>query len=125
MDIDLSGKAAIVTGGSLGIGKAIALELARSGVKVAIVARCQDVLDQAAADITSETGNQVLALSADVNDGESVATMVATAVEALGSADILVNSAGFVGGMVRGEITEASEDDLTVDLSTKLCGAFR
>ena len=46
MDIDLSGKAAIVTGGSLGIGKAIALELAKSGVKVAIVARRKDVLEQ-------------------------------------------------------------------------------
>jgi NAD(P)-dependent dehydrogenase (short-subunit alcohol dehydrogenase family) len=125
MDIDVGGKAAIVTGGSLGIGKAIALELARSGAKVAIVARRKEVLEQAAEDISTETGNEVLAIPADVNDRESVATMVATAVRELGSADILVNSAGFVGGMVRGEITEASEDDLTVDLSTKLFGAFR
>jgi NAD(P)-dependent dehydrogenase (short-subunit alcohol dehydrogenase family) len=50
--------------------------------------------------------------------------MVATAVRELGSADILVNSAGFVGGMVRGEITEASEDDLTGEIISAGGGAI-
>ena len=60
MDLGLKGKNAIVTGGSQGIGKAIARELAREGVDVAIVARNREKLDAAARELSSETGGRVI-----------------------------------------------------------------
>ncbi|HEU5190386.1 MAG TPA: SDR family NAD(P)-dependent oxidoreductase, partial [Methylomirabilota bacterium] len=59
MDLGLTGKKAIVTGGSLGIGKAIARELAREGADVAVVSRTKDVLEAAASEIAKETGRRV------------------------------------------------------------------
>jgi short-subunit dehydrogenase len=75
MDLGLKGKRAIVTGGSLGIGKAIARELAREGVEVAIVARSKDTLDAAARELTTETGQRVIALAADVTSKAQVDSM--------------------------------------------------
>ena len=66
MDLGLKGKKAIVTGGSLGIGKAIARELAREGADVAVVSRTKDVLEAAAGEIAAETGRRVIAIPADV-----------------------------------------------------------
>ena len=62
MDLGLQGKRAIVTGGSLGIGKAIARELAREGVDVAIVARTKETLEAAARELAAETGRRVIPL---------------------------------------------------------------
>jgi NAD(P)-dependent dehydrogenase (short-subunit alcohol dehydrogenase family) len=60
MDLELAGKTAIVTGGSRGIGKAIARELAREGVDVAIAARSPDVLKQTTAELEEETGRRIV-----------------------------------------------------------------
>ena len=79
MDLELTGKKAIVTGGSVGIGKATARELAREGVDVAICARRQDVLEQAAAELASETGRRIIPIVADTTSTESVNAMVARA----------------------------------------------
>ena len=76
MDLELTGKTAIVTGGSRGIGKAIARELAREGVDVAIVARTVDVLESAAAELAEETGRIILAIVADTGSDASVKAMV-------------------------------------------------
>src|SRR3954452_12871464 len=81
MDLGLKGKHAIVTGGSQGIGKAIARELAREGVDVAIVSRNKDSLEAAAKELSAETGGRVIAVSADVTKKEQVEAMVAKAVE--------------------------------------------
>ena len=125
MDLELQGKTALVTGGSKGIGKAIALELAREGVDVAIAARSQDTLDEAVREIASETGRKVVAISADTTSWDDVQRMVETTVSELGGVDILVNSAAMVGGQVRGTIDEADETDLIEDLDTKVVGYFR
>ena len=94
MDLNLAGKVAIVTGGSRGIGKAIALELAREGAHVAIVARAQAPLDEAVADIARQTSGSVKAIAADTGDDEAVKAMVAAVQAAFGRIDILVNCAG-------------------------------
>ncbi len=125
MDLELQGKTALVTGGSKGIGKAIALELAREGVDVAIAARSQDTLDEAAEEIRSATGRKVVAISADTTSWDDVQRMVETTVSELGGVDILVNSAAMVGGQVRGTIDDADEKDLIEDLDTKVVGYFR
>ena len=77
MDLGLEGKRAIVTGGSLGIGKAIARELAREGVDVVIVARTKDTLEAAARELAAETGRRVIPLVADVTSKAQVDAMVA------------------------------------------------
>ncbi|MBT6680626.1 MAG: SDR family NAD(P)-dependent oxidoreductase, partial [Chloroflexi bacterium] len=95
MDLGLTGKVAIVTGGSDGIGKAAATAMAEEGAKVAIVSRTQADLDAAAADIKSETGNNdILGIAADVTDEAQVQSMVDTVVGTWGGLDILVNNAG-------------------------------
>lgn len=125
MDLELQGKTALVTGGSKGIGKAIALELAKEGVDVAIAARSQDALDETAEEIRSATGRKVVAISADTTSWDDVQRMVDTTVSELGGVDILVNSAAMVGGQVRGTIDDAEEKDLIEDLDTKVVGYFR
>ncbi len=94
MDLGLTGKVAIITGGSEGIGFASALSLSREGARVAIAARRQDVLEAAAERIRRETGGEVLAVTADVRDEAQVKTLVQRVVEQWGTVDILVNNAG-------------------------------
>lgn len=104
MGYDLSGKRALVTGGGTGIGYAIALELAREGVSVAITGRRSDVLDHAARRVKDETGADVLAVAADTGDDESVRALVATVASAFGGIDILVNNAAEQPGPARAEL---------------------
>src|SRR3989442_11061956 len=92
MDFGLQGKHALVTGGSLGIGRAIALELAREGVDVAIVARSKDQLEATARELEAKTGRRVLPLVADVTSKEQVDRAVAQAAERLGGAHNLVHN---------------------------------
>ncbi len=125
MDLQLEGKRALVTGGSKGIGKAIALELAREGVDIAIAARSKDALDATAQEIAAETGRNVIGIPTDTTSWDDVQNMVATTVTELGGVDILVNSAAMVGGQVRGTLAEAQEKDLIEDLDTKVVGYFR
>ena len=125
MELELTGKTAIVTGGSIGIGKAVARELAREGVDVAICARRQQLLEQTAGELASETGRKIVPVVADTSQHESVQTMVDTAVEALGRVDILVNNAATPGGLVLGPLAESDEDDLLSDINTKVVGYFR
>lgn len=125
MDLQLEGKRAIITGGSVGIGKEIARQLALEGVDVAIGARRVDVLEAAAKDIESETGRNVIAIPTDTTSRESVDNMVQTAVTNLGGVDILVNNAAYPGGLVQGTLDDADEDALMADINTKVIGYFR
>jgi NAD(P)-dependent dehydrogenase (short-subunit alcohol dehydrogenase family) len=90
---DLSGRVALVTGGSKGLGRAIAMALARAGADVALVSRTQRTLDDAAAGVRA-LGHRVVTVSADVSDEESVQHAVRKVIEDLGRIDILVNNAG-------------------------------
>jgi NAD(P)-dependent dehydrogenase (short-subunit alcohol dehydrogenase family) len=89
----LAGKKAIVTGASRGIGRHIAIEFARQGADVAVVARSGDLL-QAVADEIVDLGRQSVVQVADVTDESQVAAAVDGAVEGLGGVDVVVNNAG-------------------------------
>jgi 3-hydroxybutyrate dehydrogenase len=86
----LNGKSALITGGGRGIGRAIALEFARNGARVAVAARTAEQVEQVAAEI----GGDAVALVCDVSDPESVARMFSRMREDFGNPDILVNNAG-------------------------------
>ena len=76
MDLELEGKVAIVTGGSKGIGRAIALELAREGVNLAICARTQETVEMAAKELALETGRVIVPIVADMTKTADVRNMV-------------------------------------------------
>jgi NAD(P)-dependent dehydrogenase (short-subunit alcohol dehydrogenase family) len=90
---ELDGKVALITGGSKGIGRAIALSFAEAGADVAVAARGAEALDKTAREI-EERGPRAMAITADVSDPEQVQAMVDTATSELGGIDILVNNAG-------------------------------
>ena len=127
MDLGLSGKRAVVTGGSLGIGKAIARELAREGVDVAIVARSKDTLETAAHELSTETGRRVIPLVADVTSRGQVEGAMAQAAAQLGGLHILVNSGSPPGGSATatGPIETVVDEDLLHDFDVKYVGALR
>ncbi len=89
---DLSGRVAIVTGASRGIGKSIAAEYARAGAKVALSSRKQDALDEAARDINAE-GGEAIGIAAHNGDKAALKNLVAQTVAHFGRLDILVNNA--------------------------------
>lgn len=127
MDLGLSGKRAIVTGGSKGIGKAIARELAREGCDVAIVSRSKADLDAAARELSTETNRRVIAIAADVTSREQVDRMIADAAQQLGGIHILVNSGSPPGGSpsATGPIEGLIDDELIHDFNVKYVGALR
>src|SRR6266705_3051637 len=127
MDLGLRGKRAIVTGGSLGIGKAIARELAREGADVAIVARTKDQLEAAATELAAETKRRVIPLACDVSNRAQVDAMVAQAATQLGGLHILVNSGSPPGGSATatGPIETIVDEDLLQDFNVKYVGALR
>jgi len=92
---ELEGRAAIVTGGGTGIGKATALLLARYGCDVAIAGRTVPVLEAAAAEIEAETGRRCIAVPTDAHQEEQVQAMVARTIDAFGRVDILSNNVGW------------------------------
>ncbi len=94
MDLRIDGRNALVTGGSLGIGRATAAELAANGVNVAIVARDAARLDAAASELSSNTGGRVVGIPGDMSNAVDIARVIDGAREALGGIDILVNNAG-------------------------------
>lgn len=93
MDLQLSGKVALVTAASKGLGKATAKQFAREGAKVAICAR-SEIVDKTAAEITSETGVEVLAIRADLTHQEDIERVIQATVEKFGGLDILVTNTG-------------------------------
>jgi len=125
MDLELAGRVAIVTGGSRGIGRAIAQELAREGVDVAVCARHRESLDETAKALAHATGRRIVPIVADTTSWESVTRMVETTLAQLGRIDVLVNNASTPGGLVRGALADADENALLEDINTKVLGYLR
>ena len=127
MDLGLQGRYALVAGGGRGIGKAIALDLAREGVDVAIASRTLGQLKETAREIEGETGRRVIPLVVDVTSREQVDRVVSEAANQLGGLHILVNSASLPGGSpsATGPIADLDEDELLSDFDVKYVGALR
>ncbi|MGD9893812.1 MAG: SDR family NAD(P)-dependent oxidoreductase [Dehalococcoidia bacterium] len=126
MDLQLSGRTALVTGGSRGIGKAIALVLAEEGVDLALIARTGSTLEEAAAEITRTTGRKALPLVADTGDTGAVDDAVTHAARELGRIDILVNCAARPGGAPPKPGVENLPDDAFMEqINVKVLGYLR
>jgi 3-oxoacyl-[acyl-carrier protein] reductase len=122
MDFGLEGKVAIVTGGSSGIGKAVALGLAAEGVEVAICGRDPEKLKTAAGEIESSTGKRPLAIPADVRNPENIKSFVAQVLERYSGVDILVNNAG---ASTPGSIDVIPDETWQNSIDTKVFGFIR
>jgi len=94
MDLELTGKVAIVGGASKGLGRACAQVLAQEGAKVALCSRTQKDLDRAAQEIRDTTGSDALAFAGDLDRPETIRDFIATTVQRFGRVDILVNNSG-------------------------------
>ena len=125
MDLQLSGKKAIVTGGSAGMGRAIARQLTREGCDVAIGARTEGRLRAAADEIAQETGRKVVPVVVDTLDGDSIKNFVHQAAEALGGIQILANCAARVGGTIPDSIDSISDEQIVTDFEEKFLGYYR
>lgn len=122
MEIRLAGRNALVTGGSLGIGRATALQLAVSGANVAITARDATRLAQVAEELSREAGRPVLAVPGDMGKSDDIERVVAAAREALGHIDILINNAG---ASPAGRIFDLTDEQWRSSFDVKLMGYMR
>ncbi len=118
---DLDGKAALVTGGSRGIGRAICLELARHGARVAVNYQSNAALAEAVVAEIAAAGGEAFAIQGDVAEGDDAAALVKATVDRFGALDILVNNAGITRD---GLLMRMSEDDWDAVHRTNLRGAF-
>jgi len=126
MDLQLAGKRAIVTGGSRGIGKAIALALAEEGVDVVIAARDLLALEATASSITRATGRRVIPIQADTGQDAAVDHLIERSIIELGGIDILVNNAATPGGSTpAARIAQVASQNLLDDVNIKAVGYLR
>ena len=122
LELGLSGKIAIVTGASEGLGRACAERLARAGARVAMCARRKDVLERAAGAIRAATGADLLALPTDVTRAAEVEAFVKATVDRFGGVDILVNNAGTSAAAGFEQVDDATWQ---ADIDVKLMAAVR
>ena len=122
MDLGISGRRALITGGSLGIGKATAAELAAEGVDVAICSRRPEPLEVTAQEIRDATGVKVVVIPTDLTDDDQARNFVEQGAKELGRVDIMVNNAGSSPG---GVLENLTEDDWAQSLQLKFMGYVR
>lgn len=128
MDLELVGKRAIVTGGSRGIGLAVAKALSAEGAHVALVARDAAKLEEARKAVLEAgglTAGQVITVSCDTGDDHAVRHMAADVAAAFGGVDILVNAAARVNSGATVGIAEFDEDEFNEQLNVKVLGYLR
>ena len=118
MDLKLSGKVAIVTGASRGIGRAIAQTLAAEGMKIVAVARSKDQLD----DLAKSVQTECLVQAVDLRKPESAKAVVDATIAKFGTIDLLVNNAG---ATKRGDFFELTDADWEDGFALKFFGAMR
>ncbi len=120
--VRLIGKVAVVTGGGRGIGRAIALALAREGADLCVAARTESQITSVAEEIRS-LGRKALTVCTDVTDQDQVESMAGAVRDTLGRVDILVNDAG--GGIEPKPVLESDPDLWVKDVDVNLIGAYR
>jgi 3-oxoacyl-[acyl-carrier protein] reductase len=119
MDFGLKGRTAIVTGASGGIGAAIARDLAREGVSLALcynLHECNELADE-----IRESGQEVIVIKGDVSKADEVSKLVRSSYDKFGRIDILVNNAGIA---VRGSIEDTKEEDWDRIMAVNLKSVF-
>ena len=122
MDLGIKGKAAIVTGGSRGIGREAARQFLEEGVRVMICGRNAETLEKTRADLAQATGGEVHSTVADMTKPHDIERLVAAAKDRFGTVDILVNNAG---QMYSGRFAAMTDEGLKEQLETKLFGFLR
>jgi 3-oxoacyl-[acyl-carrier protein] reductase len=122
MEVSLTGRSAVITGASKGLGLAMATQFATSGADVAILARRPQVLEEAKAQIGKTARGRVIAVPCDVSKAEQCQMAVGAAMDAFGKIDILVNNAGTSRAMPFEQITDEIWQE---DLDLKLFAAIR
>ena len=123
MEVRLDGKVALITGGSLGLGRAMAIRFAEAGASVGITARGEAALDSTAAEIQNISGsNRVATYACDVSNSDALEEMHKSITSELGPIDILVNNAGT---SQRGPFLDVSDELWQNDLDLKLFAAIR
>jgi NAD(P)-dependent dehydrogenase (short-subunit alcohol dehydrogenase family) len=126
LDLELRDKVAVVTGGNRGIGKAVAWQLAKEGVDVALLARDRALLEAAAAEIAQATKRRVKCYVADTGDDAAVKTAIAQVLGEFGRVDILVNCAAAVGGVGKPpKLAEITNEPFFADMNVKVMGYVR
>jgi 3-oxoacyl-[acyl-carrier protein] reductase len=122
MDLGIKGRAAIVTGGSRGIGRESARQFLEEGVRVMICGRNAETLERTRGELAKQTGGEIHATVADMTKEGDIAKLVAAAQERFGTVDILVNNAG---QMYSGRFGVMTDEGLKEQLETKLFGFLR
>jgi 3-oxoacyl-[acyl-carrier protein] reductase len=122
MDLGLTGKRVLITGGSMGIGRACARLFAQEGCSVAITARTPDVLERTAKEIEAETGSRLVPLPGDMSVQADVERVTAAAIAELGGVDVLVTCAGSSPG---GLMEDLTDDQWHSSLNLKFMGYVR
>jgi 3-oxoacyl-[acyl-carrier protein] reductase len=123
MKLGLDGRIALITGGSKGIGKAVARSLIAEGMHICICARDSDSLEQAAAELVAMSQCKVLAVPADVESRDDIKRLVQRTVDEFGRIDLLVNNAG--PGAVPGKFLSLSDEDWQRAVNVRIFGAVR
>jgi 3-oxoacyl-[acyl-carrier protein] reductase len=118
---DLTKRVALVTGGSRGIGRAVAISLAEAGAAVAVNYREKSAEAEAVAKAIRDKGGRAVAIAADVSKTAEVARMVAAVERELGPVDVLVNNAGI--GIIR-SVEDLTEEDFDVTIAVNLKSVF-
>ena len=121
--LSLDGKAIVVTGGGTGLGREMALALARAGADVAVAARRPGPIEETAARV-ADTGRRGLAVSTDVTDSAQVDRLFGDVLKEFGKVDVLVNNAGMVGGLGGKPIWDITDEEFRAGTDANLTGAF-
>lgn len=125
MDLQLIGKKALITGGSRGIGKAVARQLALEGVDCVICSRNEETLKETAMELSEETGRNIYPIVADLGNPDSIRNLVEKAAEVMGGIDILVNNGARVSGGEPEDFHHIKDELVLKDFEEKFMGYFR